>query len=373
LTDVKVNSINRTIKGTKSLNRAIKGARSVNRGVKSPASVNREINTSSGMNKEVNDLSGVSREICSPVSVQGEVICASSVAKDVNGKNTVTTEAKGTNSINHADGMDAGVNSVQEYLARIDEVLKGICKMNKEKGYPKYSNKLWYRGLKSAKYDLVPRIARNGLNTDYEILYLSRFKSKAITYLEQLPAYPHLNWSSSYWGWLFWMQHYGVPTRIMDWTRDALAALVFATTGKSEEEKNEDSAVWCLDPLRLNRTFTFYDFYQRGYIPNVEEPVVHKFFGPDAKIENKKPCAVTGPMNSPRIIAQKVTFTVFPHIKNIIPLNEFPDSSDYLWKITVTKDRCGYIAEQLRSYGFTEPVLFPEMSQIAREISAEGF
>jgi len=46
------------------------------------------------------------------------------------------------------------------------------------------------------------------------------------------------------------MQHYGVPTRLLDWSREALVALLFALgEAVNDEERNHDKVVWLLDPV----------------------------------------------------------------------------------------------------------------------------
>ncbi|WP_350340486.1 FRG domain-containing protein [Paenibacillus hexagrammi] len=56
------------------------------------------------------------------------------------------------------------------------------------------------------------------------------------------------------------MQHYGVPTRLLDWSREALVALLFALgVPTSDIEKTSDKVVWVLDPVTLNKAFRFYN------------------------------------------------------------------------------------------------------------------
>jgi hypothetical protein len=262
------------------------------------------------------------------------------------------------------------VSTVQEYLAAIDDAACVLCDAIE-------SCELWFRGHVQTGFQLLPSIFRpiDGiqLNPELEIVFLSKFKSLATPYIDYLPTHPLPNGVESYWSWLFQMQHYGVPTRLLDWSRDALVALYFATNPEDRSlTKGIDGAVWVLNPVVLNRAYNFNKFTQAGYIPNVEEAGFNILFGPDSlPLSNPKPAAAIGPLNSSRISAQRGVFTVFPHQKNLIPIEQFPDSNLFLFKICIANENVDEIQSQLKRYGITKISLFPELQSIAGEITRQ--
>ena len=76
----------------------------------------------------------------------------------------------------------------------------------------------WYRGLKDPSYKLLPKIFRDPETAKRESYIAVEFRRRARTYLPGL---------TSPFDWLCAMQHYGVPTRLLDWSESLSVALYF--------------------------------------------------------------------------------------------------------------------------------------------------
>lgn len=261
------------------------------------------------------------------------------------------------------------VKSIEEYLSAIDQIFKILCSPGDSTNCT-----LWYRGQAQTNFDLLPTISRkkNGvqLNPLYETPILSKFKSLAIPYVQSLPGFPLPGGTTSYWSWLFMLRHYGLPARILDWSSDALTALFFATDPTDTSlKKGTDAAVWLLNPVTLNEAFSFHSYLEPGYIPNVEEASFNLYFGPNSDLlSTTKPAAAIGPNNTTRIVAQKGTFIVYPRVKELVALDQQPDSSSYLYKINIAWENFTDIQTQLKHYGITRLSLYPDIENIAGEV-----
>src|SRR4051812_44352757 len=87
---------------------------------------------------------------------------------------------------------------------------------------------LWYRGVSCSKFKLLPKIMREGRTAEEvferEHRLLTRFRQRSLAYW---PAgYPQNEWEH-----LFAMQHYGMPTRLLDWSENLFVAAHFAFDG----------------------------------------------------------------------------------------------------------------------------------------------
>ena len=247
-----------------------------------------------------------------------------------------------------------------------------------EKLRSKRGKRLWYRGCGKASHNLKPSLYRHKRHqTIDEILVLekellARFRQRSIPF--------HSRPLTDEWEWLFLMQHYGVPTRLLDWSESPLMALFFAVTlashkiGKSGRPVfSGDACIWLLDPEQWNKHSVNLKSFP-GSVLTTDDPNATGY-KPVGNVTTMKssPIALYGSHNSQRIVAQRGVFVCFG--KDTRPmevaynLEGFP--TDCLMKLVLRKGRLPHMYEALRRQGITDSVVFPDLDGLAREIKRE--
>jgi hypothetical protein len=121
-----------------------------------------------------------------------------------------------------------------------------------------------FRGLPDSRYDLEPSIVRHDKSMSWftlEKLVAQEFRSHARMHLTSalLPD------AGDEFTWLAQMQHYSVPTRLLDFTYSPFVALYFAMSGKGKDERRSHIRLWAVDADAVNNRFknvTFSADYQ---------------------------------------------------------------------------------------------------------------
>ncbi|WPZ02536.1 FRG domain-containing protein [Idiomarina sp. OXR-189] len=114
---------------------------------------------------------------------------------------------------------------------------------------------VWFRGVSSKSYSPKPKVHWAGISRDLEDDLVYNFLKDHFKY--------HSPKNDNPWYLYSLMQHHGLPTRLLDWTKSPLVALYFALT--QPEEKKHNPRVWLLNPYRLNSTVLG---YERVYCPS---------------------------------------------------------------------------------------------------------
>lgn len=248
--------------------------------------------------------------------------------------------------------------SVSEFLGCLEEI------------QGKAQHSLWFRGIGALNYKLVPTLYRHPeIHRVEELLALekqimSRFRQRGLPY--------HTRDLRDDWDALFYMQHYGVPTRLLDWSENPLTALYFALMSAVRNmngNKAKSAAVWTLDPAAWNKTALDHLSYGGDPLTPGEDALKGYSADPTETRMAKYPVALLGAHNSARIVAQQGVFTIFgtekTAMETLVKNGTFANSA--LSRIVITGDRVLDMRRSLLNHGITESTIFPDLEGLAQE------
>jgi hypothetical protein len=188
-----------------------------------------------------------------------------------------------------------------------------------------------YRGVQSAEFQLLPKIGRfrragRTLTPKDERYILRLFKQRAVAHLDRLP--------SDEWEWLAMAQHHGLPTRLLDWTRNPLVATYFSVA----EATADDSAVYAFRSTKYLQVDANPDPFKVDHVARVIPNHVTR-----------------------RITAQAGLFTIHPK-----PYDPFDGKS--IDKYVIPSASRKTIKKALSTLGIDRATLFPDLDGIANHV-----
>jgi len=262
---------------------------------------------------------------------------------------------------------------------------------------PGEPNSLWFRGQSDASHKLTPGALRNihqshdhlGQMIDDTAIRLSsggvfsgpnsekmlqQFKQLARPFLEERPT--------NEFEWMFIAQHHGLPTRLLDWSTNALVALYFAAQGAQVREgvgtaecerfendnfSDEGFAVFSIEPTKINAKTVL-----RSETIDIASHAESwdNYINPFAKDITTLPVCITAPHMTTRIRAQSGTFTL--HGAQIAPLDYYNELQDIISKIFIPFTSTRAILASLAKVGINESFIYPSLDSIAKDIAKAG-
>lgn len=277
--------------------------------------------------------------------------------------------------------------SITEYMTVVDNLS------------PKTLSGLWFRGQSKAEHRLSPGALRNiTLTTDGrgqpisegQIVRSSGSRVASINSERMLAEFkrqarPFMQQSFvNDFEWMFLAQHHGLPTRLLDWSTNALVALYFAISGAiatagdgkqacqefmdpdGNEFRDDGFAVFVIDPGAVNVvTCGVADPID---ISNFADEWAH-YLNPTAHThEAYTPICVVAPHISPRIRAQSGVFTL--HGANVWPLDYYEKLRPIITKIFIPYTSTRIIRESLSKIGINRSFIYPGLDSVAIDVSA---
>lgn len=180
----------------------------------------------------------------------------------------------------------------------------------------------WYRGERDSRWQLKSTIHRYAERRSEEFrLNIAPNSQEWVKYLREEcktayrefkgEAWPLLaERERSDWGILFAMQHFSLPTRLLDWTESFACAVFFAQLDRKPED---EASIWVLDPCGLNKqSFGSYGLValEEGTEPaNVDVGLWHpkRLISQEGQLGS---IAAVPIYTNPRMVQQRARFTL---------------------------------------------------------------
>ena len=237
------------------------------------------------------------------------------------------------------------VTSVSSFLALIEELKAAEVKSGNKADFI-------FRGQRSG-LPLLPKLARlvpkgpKVLETEQRML--DEFKRQMLPFTQV--------GRDDIWAVLAIAQHHGLPTRLLDWSYSALAALWFCVKDGPKQNcdgKSSSGVVWVFKTDKAD------------FVADTDDEDPFKL----SKTRIFRP-----PFVSQRIMAQGGLFTCHKRLSGdiFIPLERNAAFKSRLVKVTIPPQKFFVIRDQLWASGVTSAVLFPDLDGLAAHLQVRYF
>jgi len=224
----------------------------------------------------------------------------------------------------------------------------------------RFRPKAAYRGLSSAEYRLETTLQR--MRGEYVIVerhLLRNFKKYAHRAVVS---------QDSIWHWIAMGKHYGLPTRLLDWSHSPFVAMHFATA--NIEKMSEDGVIWVLDYARAHELLPINlkaQLRSEGASLFTTELLAKSVRSLEELAEMAGDFVVflEPPSIDDRIVNQFALFSLLPDARTVFDswLEKHPE----VWrKIVIPAGLKWEIRDKLDQANITERVLFPGMDGLSR-------
>ncbi len=257
-----------------------------------------------------------------------------------------------------------------------------VCAQERQGG----GSRIWWRG-QSKLYSLIPSAFRCSPRHSSDRAFRVAEQKALLTFQQGAPAiYDKCPDADDYPRWLSLAQHYGLPTRLLDWTRSAIYGLWFAVQDVTRDPDDDDGALWALDPLRLNAVA---DTRPPGAWKDMGLPGFLAFTaGLQQKYEGlfRTPFKRLGDgSHSPEVLAvipdhidlrMSVQGTGFTLHSTPDPLDEWcssrqhQTSPEWLWLFRIPSEGKQNLRHELDKCGITQVSVFPDLDHLAKDAAS---
>ncbi|MFH1110873.1 MAG: FRG domain-containing protein [Planctomycetota bacterium] len=241
--------------------------------------------------------------------------------------------------------QDSVIRTLGEYFA----VFHSLIGPSSDKAF-------WFRGHDSVQFRLAPSALR------YTRLEERNRALELVTEMKRflemkLPKPPARENDLE---WIQVAQHFGLPTRLLDWTQNAAVALFFACW----KHQGEDGLVVTLNPIELNQSVD--PRTSRILNPQRDADIISPYLKLDGRIKTngKRTIAINPTWNTERIAMQQGAFTL--HGSRRFELDQQQASS--LLYVPIFREHKDSLLTELERVGIGEMFIFPEPEHVCAHL-----
>lgn len=200
-----------------------------------------------------------------------------------------------------------------------------------------------YRG-QNCDLPLLPKIARFNKSVneilDIELKLIEEFEKRCKPFLGFEP--------DNDWDFLAYAQHFGLPTRLLDWSENPLIALWFAVSSKCDN--GTPGVLW------------IFDVFESDIVADLEKDPL-----------NMKKTIVFDPSHiNKRITSQSGWFTVHQLkdkiIKKFVPLEQITNYKESLTKLIIPVDLFVGFRQKLNKLGINQSTIFADLDGLCKHL-----
>lgn len=241
-----------------------------------------------------------------------------------------------------------------------------------EKRWSPIQMRFWFRGIDNSTFSLDPGLLRPPyIDKDLENLEYSISTDFRIRGRPYCPTYPLNPWDQ-----IFLMQHYGFPTRLLDWTESLVVAAYFAAR---DIFSNFEGAIWLLSPQWLvhSETGEYATHVFAGH-QCLDLYKLREFKTDIAEFNKHVPLPIIPDHFDARIISQHGRFTIHtfkPGALEQLGNEDCKEQGDacFLQQIKIPPCAKAAIRQQAHIFGgASEDTLFPDLEGLSRGMRWEA-
>ena len=259
------------------------------------------------------------------------------------------------------------------YLNTIEDVLHMIADQGRNEHIDRIRSTQYYRGLPNVNFKLSTSLTRNCKD---KAAFLEPSVLSSFTKYASIED-PTLK--DSVWKQMIVGQHYGLPTRLLDWTYSPLVALHFAM---SENDFNQlskhDCVVWRMDMTDVNRSLP--EKYQKAlrekdssvFSVDTLTKVVNRLDEYDADMGTDSLVNIEPPSVDVRIVNQYSFFSIIPSQMDDIE-GFFERKTEKTIRYIINRSIRWDVRDLLDQYNVNERIIYPGLDGLSKLLARHYF